>query len=517
MNLQDIDIEERISWALEAYKENPDQKIAELGREFEIPYQQLRGRIQGHQPRTSRIPVNKRLTDGEEAAIIEYLNRLDRLGAAATREMLRGAANYLLKQREGSDFKPLGAHWIARFLKRHPDYQVRTQKAMEKDRKQAENRSNISLWYQELSEMIDYYGINREDVWNMDETGFMIGYGRNELIVTKKGRNTTLGLPQIRESATLVEAISAGGRFIPPMVILKGKRHMAKWYDDSIPIDPKALIGVSESGFTNDELTLHWIKHFEYYTRENRVGNCRLLLLDGYGSHLTFEFIQYADQHDILLFAFPPHTTHILQPLDVVVFQPYKHYHAKAVSEAVRLGATDFKKTDFLACLGDVRVQTFKKKTIKSAFEKTGIWPFNPDRVLSQIECDPDPKPSTGTSDSTRPVTPPPQYSLATAGTPSTVRRLYRHTKALETEVVRTLQSKKMTTELAIGVLKLSKAAVAAKNSYILACRDLGKTKLAEDVRKARKIQKNRQLQAGGVITIEKGRAMKKKRDAKDN
>ena len=48
--------------------------------------------------------------------------------------------------------------------------------------------------------------------------------------------------------------------------------------------------------------------------------------------------------------------------------------------------------------------------------------------------------------------------------------------------------------KLARGIIKLSKGAVAAKNSYILACRDFS-AMLAENTHKARKIQKNHQLQ----------------------
>jgi hypothetical protein len=47
-----------------------------------------------------------------------------------------------------------------------------------------------------------------------------------------------------------------------------------------------------------------------------------LLIPDGHGSHLTFEFIQYCMTHKILLLIYPPHSTHSLQPLDVVMFKP---------------------------------------------------------------------------------------------------------------------------------------------------------------------------------------------------
>ena len=45
---------------------------------------------------------------------------------------------------------------------------------------------------------------------------------------------------------------------------------------------------------------------------------------------------------NILPFRSPPHITHLLQPLDVVCFQPLKHYHAQAVDNVVQTGDAEF-------------------------------------------------------------------------------------------------------------------------------------------------------------------------------
>ena len=84
------------------------------------------------------------------------------------------------------------------------------------------------------------------------------------------------------------------------------------------------------------------------------------------------------DNHGIIPFCLPPHTT---QPLDVVVFQPYKHFHAEAIDAATRTGCSDFNKLEFLTALSSIREQTFKKTTVLSAFRQTGLIPFNPEIV----------------------------------------------------------------------------------------------------------------------------------------
>jgi hypothetical protein len=69
----------------------------------------------------------------------------------------------------------------------------------------------------------------------------------------------------------------------------------------------------------------------------------------------------------------------------VVVFQPYKHYHGQAINIAIRSGADEFIKIDFLAAFTEIRRQIFKPTTIRFAFEKTGIIPYTPSYVLNKL------------------------------------------------------------------------------------------------------------------------------------
>jgi len=64
----------------------------------------------------------------------------------------------------------------------------------------------------------------------------------------------------------------------------------------------------------------------------------------------------------------------LLQPLDVVVFQPLKHYHAEAVEAAIRMGCGDFDKVEFLDKIDSIRQQTFQPSTIASAKCKNQSW-----------------------------------------------------------------------------------------------------------------------------------------------
>ena len=100
---------------------------------------------------------------------------------------------------------------------------------------------------------------------------------------------------------------------------------------------------------------------------------------------MTLPFYNLATENKFVLFCLISHTTHLTQPLDVGVFQPFKYYHTDAVDKAVRLGDEKFGKLELLAAFQSFRNQTFKLTTIRHAFKSTGLVPFNPDIILDKI------------------------------------------------------------------------------------------------------------------------------------
>ena len=237
----------------------------------------------------------------------------------------------------------------------------------------------IGSYFDKLQKTISMNGngITPDSIWNMDETGFQIGVGKSKMVITRRHNQAShLGVPTNRESATAIEAISVEGEVCPAFLILSGRLHQDGWY--KIPeLSDDTVIGTSDSGYSNGFISLEWIKHFAAHTAEMSKCQYHLRFLDGYGSHHTFEFIEYAYNHNIILFGLPPHLTHLLQPLDVVVFQPLKHWPSHALDTIIRDGVERVGEHEFLTTVEDVRRKTLKPTTISSSFAKTGIWPFD--------------------------------------------------------------------------------------------------------------------------------------------
>lgn len=49
-----------------------------------------------------------------------------------------------------------------------------------------------------------------------------------------------------------------------------------------------------------------------------------VLFVDGHHSHLSLPLVRTAREKGVHVFCLPPHTTHVLQPLDVGVYGPVK-------------------------------------------------------------------------------------------------------------------------------------------------------------------------------------------------
>jgi hypothetical protein len=141
---------------------------------------------------------------------------------------------------------------------------------------------------------------------------------------------------------------------------------MESWYRDRV--GHKELILLSDSGFTSDTLTYRFLQHFIQHTHSGPDTPYKLLLMDNHGGHLTPQFILLARRNNIIPFTFPPHLTHCMQPLDVGVFQSYKHWHSKAIQCALEILDFEYTVSSFFVDLAAIRRKTFKKNDYSKCF-----------------------------------------------------------------------------------------------------------------------------------------------------
>jgi hypothetical protein len=142
-------------------------------------------------------------------------------------------------------------------------------------------------WFDNVFAKISEYGMQPEDLYNFDETGFSMGIIATLRVITSREvyGNPKLLQPGNREWVTAIEAVSAIGESLPPYIIFKAKDLQDAWFK-GLPTGWR--LNKSDNGWTTDEIGIKWLeKHFIPETAKRQRGAYRMLVLDGHRSHLT--------------------------------------------------------------------------------------------------------------------------------------------------------------------------------------------------------------------------------------
>jgi hypothetical protein len=125
----------------------------------------------------------------------------------------------------------------------------------------------------------------------------------------------------------LIQSICAAGYTTLPFIIYKGRVYISAWYEE-VDILYNWKLSVSENSWTNNVLSLEWLKYFNVHIKTRQVGVYQLLILDSHESYLNQDFKDYCFEQKILTLCMLPHLSHILQLLNVVCFSPLKHKYS---------------------------------------------------------------------------------------------------------------------------------------------------------------------------------------------
>jgi hypothetical protein len=232
-------------------------------------------------------------------------------------------------------------------------------------------------------------------MYNMDEKGFMLGVLTcSKRVFSRRLYEEGKIKAHIQDGSwewiTLLACICADGSHIEPSLIYQSASGLIQdsWLQAFNPKDHWAYFASSPSGWTNNNIGLAWLKQvFDQSTKEKAGRSYQLLILDGHGSHLTMDFIKYCDQNRILLAIYPPHSTHTLQPLDVIMFKPLSSAYSSQVAGFIERSQelTSMSKRDFYPMFMAAWEASFKEETILKAFEATGLSPLEPEVILKRF------------------------------------------------------------------------------------------------------------------------------------
>ena len=493
--------EAQVQLALQAMQNDAKLSLRAAARIYSVDHQKLSRRQRGQQSRRD-IPANSRkLTDLEESVIVQYILDLDAKGFPPRLSGVEDMANRLLAERDAGR---VGTRWATKFVNRHLEVTKRFNRKYDYQRAQCEDPEIIHKWFALVRNTIAKYGIQEADIYNFDETGFQMGVISTAMVVTsseRRGRAKSKQ-PGNREWATAIHGVNATGWAIPPFIIVKGNYHLSSWYENS-PLPKDWVIATSENGWTTNERGLEWIQHFDKHTKARTVGVHRLLVLDGHGSHHSTDFELYCKENNIITLCMPPHSSHILQPLDFGCFSPLKTAYGKQIEGMMRASITHITKEDFFPAFYAAFQAALTLENIQGGFRGAGLVPFNPEKVISQLDIrlkTPTPSNSRpGSADAWVSKTP---NNPTEASSQSTLikNRIARHQNSSPTEILRAVDMFAKGTSKVMHQLALLRA----ENQSLRAAN--------EALSKRRRAKKQR-LRQGGSLSVQNAQDLQGQRE----
>jgi hypothetical protein len=99
-----------------------------------------------------------------------------------------------------------------------------------------------------------------------------------------------------------------------------------------------------------------------------------LLIIDGHATHVNINVIELLKEYQIVCLVLPPHSTHALQPIDVVLFNNVKTDWTNIIKNHMKAGNKSVKNSHMPALMKKLFVekQSFSTTRIVSSFARSG-------------------------------------------------------------------------------------------------------------------------------------------------
>jgi len=173
--------EHQLQLALQAMQRDEKLTPFTAAKLYGVPRMTLVRRRKGIRPRTETIANSRKLDPLEEEVIVRRVLDLYEQGFSPGLNVVEDMANLLRKTRGASR---VGPRWASSFVQRQPALRTRRSRPYDYQRAKCEDPEIIRAWFDLFRNTVAKHGILESDIWNFDETGFLMGQISSTLVVT---------------------------------------------------------------------------------------------------------------------------------------------------------------------------------------------------------------------------------------------------------------------------------------------------------------------------------------------
>ena len=280
-------------------------------KKYNLCHETIRKRMNGVLPKQIAHRGKQLFTPQQEKEIVKWIIESDEAGNGRSRhDIVEYAELFLLLDRQ---LASIGGSWFERFKKRHKEIHVVQGRKISSLRVKAATPDQIKEYFHKYDLIVRQHQIPNENIFNYDESGFIMGQGKSSRVAVPSYKNRTyVKSTEGRDSCTVIEAINMSGEKLIPGIIFKGQTLRTGWFNDDAS---DYYYSVSKCGYTSYWLSWRWLEEvFIPQVKEKTNQGKVLLIMDGHGSHKTKKFRETCEDNNIIPLYLPPHSTHLLQP-----------------------------------------------------------------------------------------------------------------------------------------------------------------------------------------------------------
>ncbi|XP_030751409.1 uncharacterized protein LOC115878935 [Sitophilus oryzae] len=347
---------------------------------YKIPLATLHDHLKGRRgQKSSSYGRPQDISQHEEEKLATGLRAMEKWGFGLSRkEVLQIVADYVKENHLKTQFKDgkPGEDWFLNFKRRH-NLSLKIPQSVEYARKKNLDPFLIYDYFDLLEKTINELGLQERpsQIWNLDESSFCTDPSKTKIVGQRGAPSTRTISGPGKQNTTVLMCCSASGEKAPPLIIFKGKHVWEQWTAPRGTEFPHTTYAATSKGWME---TTVFKNYFQNSFLKN-IGPDRpvLVIYDGHASHLGADVINIAIENGITILKLPPHTSHILQPLDLCVFKSLKtRWDAKLVQWQRKNVGLAVTKSVFSKMIGEIWLET-RPEILVSGFTKAGIVPLN--------------------------------------------------------------------------------------------------------------------------------------------